>query len=41
MDELKNENKDENFDKFFDILKSSLTTISSYKFLILTHKLIY
>ncbi|CAD8197944.1 unnamed protein product [Paramecium octaurelia] len=41
VDELKGENKEENFNKFFDILQSSLSTIGSFKFLVLCHKLIY
>ncbi|CAD8104933.1 unnamed protein product [Paramecium primaurelia] len=41
VDELKGEGKDEHYNKFFEILHSSLTTISSFKFLIICHKLIY
>ncbi|CAD8210463.1 unnamed protein product [Paramecium octaurelia] len=41
IDELKGENKQELHNKFFEILQSSLTTIGSFKFLILCHKLIY
>ncbi|CAK65049.1 unnamed protein product (macronuclear) [Paramecium tetraurelia] len=41
IDELTGENKQEHHNKFFEILQSSLTTIGSFKFLILCHKLIY
>ncbi|CAD8202641.1 unnamed protein product [Paramecium pentaurelia] len=41
VDELKGMDKDEHYNKFFEILHSSLTTISSFKFLIICHKLIY
>ena len=41
FDELRGENKEENYHKFFENFHSSLSTISSFKFLILCHKLIY
>ncbi|CAD8113244.1 unnamed protein product [Paramecium primaurelia] len=41
VDELKGYNKEENFHKFFEVLQSSLSTIGSFKFLVLCHKLIY
>ncbi|CAD8208229.1 unnamed protein product [Paramecium pentaurelia] len=41
VDELKGNNKEEHFHKFFEVLQSSLSTIGSFKFLVLCHKLIY